>query len=145
MYSYLSECGEECNSPDGSPSPHTGQTSALAGAHCGHMETLNRSSSTDFLLLLYSEHSPFRSLDIKTYGSHYLQIGSKGRRRRREMGRSVQNITNCIPAEHKVRRHGADDRVGGRYPDGEQHNGESESRRPSILAWARRSMENLFG
>lgn len=49
------------------------------------METLNRSSSTDFLLL-YSQHSPFRSLDIKTYGSHYLQIGSKGRRRHWKKG-----------------------------------------------------------
>lgn len=36
------------------PSPQTGQTSPLTA---GHMETLNRSSSTDFLLLLYSEHS----------------------------------------------------------------------------------------
>lgn len=43
------------------PSPQTGQTSTLTA---GHMETLNRSSSTDILLLLYSDHSPPLSLSI---------------------------------------------------------------------------------
>lgn len=61
---------------------------------------------------------PFDLLDIKTYGSHYLQIGCKGRRRHREKGRSGQNITNCIRAIQKMRRHGAE--VGWCHPNGDR-------------------------
>lgn len=74
-----------------------------------------------------------------------LKIGSKGRRRPIEKrGMSGQNITNCILAVHKVRRHGADDKVGGRYPNGDEPNGENETRCPSIFVWVRRGMKILF-
>lgn len=97
----LADCGEESNSPGISPVLKLARPLPSQALAARHMETLNRSSSTDFLLLLvYSEHSPFHSLDIKTYGSHYLQIGSKERRRpKKKRGRdrilqivSSQNI-----------------------------------------------------
>lgn len=42
-----------------------------------------------------------------------------------------------------MRRHGADDKVGGCYPDGNKHNGENESLCPPIFAWVRRGMNYL--
>lgn len=107
----------------------------------GHMETLNRSSSTDFLLLIHSEHSQFHSLNIKTYGSHHPP---DRKQREEEMGGSGQNIINCILTAHKVRRQRADDKVGGCYPDGEENNEENESLCPSIFTWVRREMKIPF-
>lgn len=60
------------------------------------------------------------------------------------MGGSGQNITNCILAAHKVRRHGADDKVGGCYPDGDENNEVNDSLCPSIFMWVRRGMKILF-
>lgn len=60
------------------------------------------------------------------------------------MGRSRQNITNCILTVHKMRKHGADDKVGGCFPSGDQDNGENESLYPSIFMWVRSGINILF-
>lgn len=54
-----------------------------------------------------------------------------------------QSVTNCILAVHKIRRHSADERLGGWYPNGGRNISENESLRPSIFGWERGGMEIL--
>lgn len=94
----------------------------------GHLETLYRSSSTDFLLR-YSVHS---MLDIKTYGSHYLNMGCKGWRgqsRKREIKTECHKLNiqertlDILPMQKEARRRCADWYL----PSGKKHNGQNES------------------
>lgn len=53
----LSDWGEESHNSGSLPTLKLARPLPSQALTAGHMETLNRSSSTDFLLLLYSEHS----------------------------------------------------------------------------------------
>lgn len=53
----LSDWGEESHNSGSLPTLKLARALPSQALTAGHMETLNRSSSTDFLLLLYSEHS----------------------------------------------------------------------------------------
>lgn len=93
----LSDCEEESKQtraaslpskwPDLSPHRHS-----LPGIW-RHLTEAHRQISSS--ISIQSVPSPL--LDIKTYGSHYLQIGCNGRQRHREKkGRLGQSITDCV-------------------------------------------------